>query len=211
MICESLADVVAFGPGDDLIDIGCGDGTLLRIAHQRGVKSAIGLLATDEEVDLMRRTGLNTRQALSHQLPLPDACASVVVSNNVLLAVPSEKIPASLREMCRIAKPGARIYIGEVPSAGQKDPTPQFATRSEVLSHMYRKHGLRTWFGMLRRMIWSQIVGKPLTILPGTAISFFATPEEFVQLCREAGMEVIRHWPHEHYGGRNNFLLRRAN
>lgn len=209
-ICQSIAEEVSLGPGDDLVDIGCGDGTLLRIAHQLGVNSAIGLLATDEEVALVRRTGLDVRQALAHQLTLPDECASVVVCNNVLLIVPREKIHASLREICRIAKTNARIYIGEIPSAPPKDPTPQFATSREALSYMHEKHGLRTWLGLLRRMIWSQITGQPLTISPGTAISFFATSEEFAALAGAAGMQVVRQWPHEHYGGRKNYLLRKA-
>jgi SAM-dependent methyltransferase len=208
-ICQSIAGQVSLGPGDDLIDIGCGDGTLLRIAHERGVHSAIGLLATDEEVTLVRRTGLDVRQALAHLLPLPDQYASVVVCNNVLLIVPREKIPASLREICRIAKPDARIYIGEIPEAPPRDPTPQFATRRQALSYMSAKHGLRSWFGLLRRMVWSSMTGRPLTISPGTAISFFATPDEFAALSSEAGMDVIRHWPHEHYRGRNNYLLRK--
>jgi ubiquinone/menaquinone biosynthesis C-methylase UbiE len=208
-IYRSIAEEVSLGPGDDLVDIGCGDGTLLRVARERGLHSAIGLLATDEEVALVRRTGLHVRQALSHHLPLPDECASVVVCNNVLLIVSRDKISASLREIYRIAKPNARIFIGEIPQAAPKDPTPEFASPREALSYMYEKHGFRTWFGMLRRMAWAQMAGRSLTILPGTAISFFAKPEEFAALSREAGMEVIRHWPHEHYGGRNNYMLRK--
>ncbi len=209
-ICESIAEAVSLGPGDDLVDIGCGDGTLLRIAHERGVRSAIGLLATNEEVALVRRTGLEVRQALAHQLPLPDECASVVVCNSVLLVVPRENIPDSLHEICRIAKSSARIYIGEIPEAAPRDPTPQFANRREALSYMYDKHGLRTWFGLLRRMAWSQITRQSLTLSPGTAISFFATPQEFAALSSGADMEVIRHWPHEHHKGRNNYLLRKV-
>ncbi len=209
-ISQRIALEVELRSGDDVVDIGCGDGTLLRIANQIGVNSAVGLLATDEEVDCVRRTGLDVRQALSHQLPLADECASVVVCNSVLLVVPRENIPASLREIRRIAKANARIYIGEIPSAPPTDPTPQFSDRFQALSYMYKKHGIRTWFGLLRRIIWSQVRGRSFTLSSGTAISFFATPGEFAKLANGAGMEVIRHCNHEHYKGRHNYLLRRA-
>jgi SAM-dependent methyltransferase len=210
LIHEHIVEAVGLHAGDDLVDIGCGDGILLRMAQQIGVHSAIGLLATEEEVELVRQTGLDVRQAFTHQLPLADACASVVVCNNVLLIVPRENIPASLEEICRIAKPDARIFIGEIPYEKPVDPTPQFRTRRELLSHLYRKQGPRAWFGMLRRMVWWQVMGKPTIIRPGTAVTFFATREEFTAMVRGAGMVVIQCWQNEFPKNRNNYLLRRV-
>lgn len=209
IIHVKIVEEVELGPSDDLVDIGCGDGTLLRMAREVGVRSAVGILATEEEVALVRRTGVNVRQGFSDQLPLPDASASVVVCNNVLLIIPREKIPGSLREIVRIAKPGARIYIGEIPIEEQKDPTPQFCTRREMLSYLYREHGLRACFGMLRRMVWWRLTGQPEVIRPGTAVSFFAPAEEFVALARGAGLEIVRHWRHIDPNNRNNYLLRK--
>jgi len=93
--------------------------------------------------------------------------------------------------------------------AEYKDPTPRFNTRRETLSYLYRKHGLRTWFGMLRRMIWEQITGKPVVIQAGTAISFFAPPEEFLSLAKDAGLEIVRYWQSDYPKTRNNYLLRK--
>jgi ubiquinone/menaquinone biosynthesis C-methylase UbiE len=211
LIHEHIAETVELRPDDDLVDIGCGDGTLLRMAQKIGVRRALGVLATEEEVALVRRTGVNVRQGLSHQLPVPDVSASVVVCNDVFPVVPRERIPASLREICRIAKPGARIFIGEIPFAEQEDPTPQFRTRRELLSFLYRERGLRMWFGMLRRMAWWQITGKPMVIQAGTAISFFAPPEEFIALAKEAGLEMIRYWQSIYPTTRNDYLLRKPN
>ncbi|HWZ81877.1 MAG TPA: methyltransferase domain-containing protein [Terriglobales bacterium] len=211
LIHERIVDAVELGPGDDLIDIGCGDGILLRLAEARGVRSALGLLATEEEVALVRKTGLNVRQGFTDRLPLPDGSASVVVCNNVLLVVPRKKIPASLHEIYRVARPGARIFIGEIPFVDPKDPTPHFSSRREALSWMYRERGLRTWFGMLRRMAWWQVTGKPAVILPGTSISFFSGPEEFSALSSEAGLELVRYWQHSYPDNRNNYLLRKPN
>ena len=206
---EQIVERVALSADDELIDIGCGDGTLLRMAKDLGVRSAIGFLATEEEVALVRKTGLDVRQAFSDDLPLPDESASVVVCNSVLLIIPREKIPVTLREMSRVAKPGARIFIGEIPFVPQKDPTPQFTSGREMLSYLYRKHGFRTWFGMLRRMAWWRLTGKPVVNTPGTAVSFYATAEEFIAMAKEAGLEIVQHWQHEDPSDRNNYLFRK--
>jgi ubiquinone/menaquinone biosynthesis C-methylase UbiE len=87
-------------------------------------------------------------------LPLPDESASVVVCNNVLLIAPRQKIPASLREIYRVAKPGARVLIGEIPFEPGPPPEPEFATVRETLVYLYRTYGLRTFLGMLRRMLY---------------------------------------------------------
>jgi ubiquinone/menaquinone biosynthesis C-methylase UbiE len=210
LIHERIAETVELHSGDDLVDIGCGDGTLLRIAERVGTRNAIGLLATEEEVAVLRRFGLQARQGLTDKLPLPNECASVIVCNSVLLVVPKEKIPASLSEIERIAKPGARIFLGEIPFVEPVDPTPRFATRREALGYLYRNHGLRTWFGMLRRMTWWAFRGQPAILRPGTAISFFAAAPEFIAMGQEAGLEFVRYWQHDHPDTRNNYLFRKA-
>ncbi len=138
LVHQQIAEAVGLHSGDELVGIGCGNGTMLRIAESVGTKTAIGLLTTeDEEVAVLRRFGLNARHALTDRLPLPDASATVVVCNNVLLVVPLEQIPSSLREIHRIAKPGARIFLGEIPCSQQSDPTEPPAPCE--LSHMIRK------------------------------------------------------------------------
>jgi SAM-dependent methyltransferase len=210
LVHERIVEAVELGAADDLVDIGCGDGTLLRMAKERGVASAVGLLATEEEVALVRGTGVNVQQGFTDRLPVADGSASVVVCNNVLLIVPRETIPASLREMHRIAKPGARIFVGEIPFVEKKDPTPEFKRRRDVLGYLYRNNGLRTWFGMLRRMIWWQITGQPSVIRDGVAVSFFAEPRELIAMGNAAGLELVRYWQHEDPADRNNYLFRKV-
>jgi ubiquinone/menaquinone biosynthesis C-methylase UbiE len=210
LIQERIVEVVDLHQGDDLVDIGCGDGTLLRMAEQTGAHTAIGLLATDEEVAVLRRLGLTAKQGLTDQLPIADASASVVVCNSVLLVVPRERIPASLREIYRISKPGGRIFVGEIPFDQPHDPSPQFKTGKELLSHLYRENGLRTWFGMLRRMAWWQLTGTPAVLNSGTAISFWATAEEFIAMAEAAKLRLVRYWQHDHPNTRNNYLFRKA-
>jgi ubiquinone/menaquinone biosynthesis C-methylase UbiE len=206
-ISRRIVEEVALGAGDDLVDIGCGDGTLLRLALQIGVRSALGFLATEEEVALVSSTGLNAQQAFSDRLPVPDESASVIVCNSVLLIVPREKILPSLREMRRIARPGARIFVGEIPFVPGPPPEPQFDNSWQTLAYLYRKHGPRASLGMARRMARWKVTGKPTVVRDGTQVSFYATAEEFSALARDAGLIPVRHWRHNYPDTRNNFLL----
>jgi len=209
-IHEDIVNQVKLASGDDLVDIGCGDGTLLQMAQASGVASAIGFLATDEEVEVVRRLGFPVRQGFTDRLPIEDESASVVVCNSVLLIVPRERIPASLREIHRISKPQARIYLGEIPVAPGPAPEPQFDSARETLAYLYRRYGLRTWFGMLRRMIFWKLTGKPMVIRSGASISFYCEPHEFVAMAEAEGLELVRYWPHEYPAGRYNYLFRKS-
>ncbi|MBI3474196.1 MAG: methyltransferase domain-containing protein [Acidobacteria bacterium] len=200
---------VGLTPADDLVDVGCGDGTLLRLAHESGVANAIGLLATEEEAALVRRRGLEVRQGFTHSLPVADACASVVVCNNVLLVVPRERIPESLREIERIARPGARVYLGEIPFVPGPPPEPEFETVRETLTYLFGEYGTRAALGMARRMIFWKLTGKPMIIRSGSSVSFYAEPSEFVAMAEEAGLELVRYWPHDWPEGRFNYLFRK--
>src|SRR5258708_2299174 len=62
LVHQQIAEAVDLHCGDDLVDIGCGDGTMLRIADAAGADSAIGLLATEEEVAVLGRVGLKAKQ-----------------------------------------------------------------------------------------------------------------------------------------------------
>lgn len=207
---ERILREVALTTDDNLVDIGCGDGTLLLLAKESGVHSATGLHATEEEAAIVRRLGVDARQGFADSLPLPDESASVVVCNNVLLIVPRQKIPASLREIYRVAKPSARVLIGEIPFEPGPPPEPEFATVRETLVYLYRTYGLRTFLGMLRRMLYWKLTGKPMTIHYGSQVSFYAQPDEFIAMAQSAGLEFVRRWQHEDPANRYNYLFRKA-
>jgi SAM-dependent methyltransferase len=210
LIQERIVRELDLRPGDDVVDVGCGDGTLLTMATRAGVRSAIGLLATEEEAAIVRRLGLRVQPGLTDRLPLPDQSASVVVCNNVLLVVPRERIPASVREICRIARPEARVFLGEIPVGPGPIPMPQFTGARAALDYIYRKQGLRAWLGMWRRMAYSKITGQAMIIRDGAAIAFYAEPPEFIAMAQAAGLELVRYWQHEYPAGRYNYLFKKG-
>ena len=156
---------------------------------------------------MVRRCGLQVRQGFTHRLPIPDESASVVVCNNVLLVVPRELIWDSLAEIERIAKPEARIFLGEIPYVPGPDPEPEFDSVRETVSYLYRKHGLRAALGMLRRIVHWKLTGKPMIIRGGASVSFYAEPAEFIAMVEAAGLELVRYWPHDWPARRCNYLF----
>lgn len=210
LIQERIVRELDLRPGDDVVDVGCGDGTLLALAERAGVRSAIGLLATEEEAAIVRRLGFRVQPGLTDRLPLPDQSASVVVCNSVLLVVPRERIPASLREICRIARPEARVFLGEIPVGPGPAPEPQFRSAGATLRYIRGKYGLRAWFGMWRRMAYWKITGQAMIVRDGAAIAFYAEPPEFIAMAEAAGLELVRSWQHEYPAGRYNYLFKKG-
>jgi len=213
-ISHRILTELGIGTHDRLVDIGCGDGTLLRAALRAGVSNPIGLSGTEEESERLRALGLNVSQGLTDALPLPDRSVSAIVCHSVLHIVPAEKIPESLREIARIAEPEARIWIGELPRFREPASIRSFDTVPEMLWWLLRKRGLRTFLGMCRRLLSGAQQGPVLR----TAQAFWAEPEQFARMAAEAGLTIERHFPnqivdsHQHVStsdARYDYLLRR--
>ena len=192
-INERILRELAIEPGDRLVDIGCGDGTLLRFAMHRGVSNVVGLSGSEEEAATLRELGLNVNQAYTHSLPLPDHCASLVVCNGVLHIVPPDRVPTSLREIARISNPGARIWIGELPRFREPASIREFANYPAMLWWLLRNRGVRTFLGMCRRIL----TGEQREPVLRTLQSFWSEPDRFVEMAREAGLTIERHFPHQ--------------
>ena len=195
-INRNILTEMDISPNDDLIDIGCGDGCLLKMAKSQGLMHACGLTGTEEEAERLRRLGLDVRQGLTDLLPMPDCSGSVVVCNSVLLIVPRERILASLGEIARVAKPGARIYLGEIPRVPELDGVPRHETVSSMLLYLFRTHGLRAFLGMCRRIAWRTLRGEPTILNTAPIVEFYTEPEELVRMAAAHGMKLERYFPH---------------
>lgn len=204
---RGILKILNVGCDDQLLDIGCGDGCLLKLASLEGFHHTTGLAGTEEEAARLRKLGLNVRQGLSDCLPIADNSCDVVVCNSVLLIVTREKIPASLSEIARVAKPGARIYIGEVPSARELARVPRHQTVSSMLGYLLRTHGLRTLAGSCRTLAWRALRREPIILNQAPIIEFYAEPEEFVALASCYGMNLERYFRHRDLDERGNVRM----
>jgi SAM-dependent methyltransferase len=154
-----ILDALQLTPEDALVDIGCGDGCLLRMAEGK-VAGRIGIVPNEEEksrLDPIVR-GASILRGLCQKIPLPSETASKIVCNGVLIYLASaEEVRASLREMGRIARPGARVWVGEIPIVDEFEKFGMYRGNSVValLHHTLTKDGPRAFLGMGKRLLFS--------------------------------------------------------
>ena len=103
--------------GGSVLDIACGTGTLLAMAHKKGLE-CYGIDLSQGMLDQARTKvpGAELKQANYYEIPYPDGRFNYVVATN---AISGTYIDARrvLVEMIRVCKSGGEIYIAEWPKA----------------------------------------------------------------------------------------------
>src|SRR3954454_12458078 len=107
----------ALPAGDPVVvDVGCGDGALVRHLARRGAR-AIGVEIGAEPLARARAHPPAGAERYEHggaqALPLEDRSADVVVFANSLHHVPSELLDTALAEAARVLRPGGLLYVQE--------------------------------------------------------------------------------------------------
>lgn len=101
------------GPGDRVLDVGCGTGVAARAAAEKvgskgrvtGLDPNAGMLAVAAE----RAPRVTWRQAVAESLPEPDASFDVVLSQFALMFFEDRR--QALQEMGRVLRPGGRLAL----------------------------------------------------------------------------------------------------
>jgi len=107
---------VGLQSGDDLVDIGCGDGTLLRMAERIGTKKCNGPAGQlKKEVGAADEVCLNVKQVSLTSYRLTARAPPWWCGNSVVAGGFQRKNSRQLAQNHRIAKPGASIFVGEIP------------------------------------------------------------------------------------------------
>jgi ubiquinone/menaquinone biosynthesis C-methylase UbiE len=114
---ERILRLAGLSPGEQVLDVGCGTGTLA-IAAKRQVGTTGTVYGIDASPEMLARANKKARKAgveivlkngLAESLPFPDAHFDVVL-NTVML----HHLPGKLRRHCaseiqRVLKPGGRV------------------------------------------------------------------------------------------------------
>ena len=125
--CESFAGVAnpfslgAIGPGEDVLDIGCGAGmdTLIAAQMTGETGTVTGIDMTPDMAAKGRRSaaemGLSNVTIVdgsAERLPFGNASFDVVISNGVIDLIPDKD--AVFSEIARVLRPGGRIQLADV-------------------------------------------------------------------------------------------------
>jgi SAM-dependent methyltransferase len=198
-VSRQILEAMQPGPDDTLVDIGCGDATLLRLASGHSGK-CIGIVGTVEEKIRLEgvTSGVYFIASNAQKLHLESASASKIVCNGMLFYLSTEKaVRSSLREIARIARPGAIIWVGEMPVAEEGEHYRRYRGNSMIafLWFLLRHNGLRSFLGMIRRLL--QAVFGSERIILNSAEMFYTEPEAFIPLAEGCGLRLKTHFRHK--------------
>ena len=109
-VYEAVLDLVHAGPGVSLLEVGCGSGTALRLAADRGAH-VTALDAAPAFVEHARRRvpGADVRVGDLQFLPYEDGEFDVVVGFNAFQY--AADVPAALREARRVLRDGGSVGV----------------------------------------------------------------------------------------------------
>lgn len=104
-----------------VVDVGCGDGSLVRLMAQRGAH-VIGIETCHEQLARALAATPVTDETFcagtAQSLPMGDATTDLVVFFNSLHHVPVDLQSQALAEAARVLRPGGRVYISEPVAEG---------------------------------------------------------------------------------------------
>jgi ubiquinone/menaquinone biosynthesis C-methylase UbiE len=189
-IAEAALDEIR--PTDGLlVDIGCGDGTLIRKATVLLPQlRCIGILPTQEEVDRTKSAfsgASDIRQGTVHHTGLPNGCADYIVCSGVLHIAPPLEL--SLQEIRRVAKPEAKILVTEIPNIDVRPGRDRWVWLRIVPSN-FKHHGIAAGFGAIFYL--ARAAGSGRWTAMTTRPRFWIEPADFVQTAKACGLEVVK-------------------
>lgn len=197
-VCKSIVSRLSTSPSDTLVDIGCGDGTLIRLVS--GVVSqAIGVLPTDAEVERVRTllndiSNCQIVRGLAQSTGLPSQVANKVICNGVLILLTDSEVEDALRKIVRISKAGACVFIGEVPYLNEQEGKNYGDSILLWLWWVLRNHGPTQFIIRLGQTLTALFSKEPLIVAP--KVHFFVDPEAFVRTARSCGLVEKAHFRH---------------
>ena len=125
------------GRGEDVLDVGCGTGTLaVKAAQATPDLTVTGLDADPAILTKARRrsaaAGLDIRfdEAMSNALPYPDESFDVVLSTLFFHHLPDDAKHQTAAEVVRVLRPGGRVVVGDL--GRPQDPVMRAAVRITV-------------------------------------------------------------------------------
>jgi ubiquinone/menaquinone biosynthesis C-methylase UbiE len=125
---ERQLELARVAPGESVLDVGCGTGTLAIAAARRvgeggtvtGIDPSAALLARARKKARRARSGVAFELSGGEALLFPDRSFDLVLSSLVLHHLSHDALRSSAHEMYRVLKPGGRLLLVDI--GGRQDP-----------------------------------------------------------------------------------------
>ena len=171
-------------PGMDLLDLGCGPGSItLGLAQAVWPGEVTGLDQNPEQVELARRAAADARTFNARfvtgdalDLPFPDSSLDAVHCHGFLMHSPS--IKEQLTEIVRVLKPGGILASRDMDVPASFIAPTHESNRGmwEMLGEVIRREGGNPWMGGQLKTFF--INAGLEDVEPGYGADFFDSPEE---------------------------------
>ncbi|MGY1640038.1 class I SAM-dependent methyltransferase [Geodermatophilus sp. SYSU D00703] len=162
-IHRRLVDQVELRPGQRVLEIGCGTGSLLLAAKQAQPEAvAVGLdpdlAALARARRKARRRGLAVQldRGYADALPYPDGSLDVVLSSFMLHHLPDDQRESAMREVVRVLRPGGALHLVDV-GGGENPVHGRIRSRGHRHEHS-RPHAVDGIPDLLRRNGFPDVV-----------------------------------------------------
>jgi ubiquinone/menaquinone biosynthesis C-methylase UbiE len=118
---ERTATLARLQPGDKVLDVGCGTGTLAIEVQQRvgatgrafGIDPGAQQIARARSKAARRNLPIDFKVGVIEQLDFPDQTFDAVVSTLMMHHLPDDLKRRGLSEIARVLKPGGRLVIAD--------------------------------------------------------------------------------------------------
>ena len=195
-----MSEELKISPEDQVLDIGCGDGTLITSLSSR-IQSGVGLSPTDEEVARLKteyhQPNINFVQGLTSSVPFPDQAFNKVVCNSVLLILKSyEELEKSIQEISRVTRSSGMVFLGEIMITDElvKARRDYGDSLLKWLVFLYKNGGLKRAVPAARMLLKCMFTNEPFIITPKTPLVISA--DDFVALCEKHGLVFVKKYVH---------------
>ena len=195
---KEISIIINPQPGDIVIDIGCGDASLLAL-FSRKVKMCYGTASTDEEIERLKQEYINNKKMeffkwFDQPLPFKDSSATKIVCNAVLFYFEKQKASEILKEINRVSKKSAVIFIGEIPDVDESDHTEHGDSILEVGINKLRKGKLVDFIRFSWRILKAIFTDYLFYLMPKGALVL--KPDEFIDLATKSGLTISYYKKH---------------
>jgi ubiquinone/menaquinone biosynthesis C-methylase UbiE len=139
---QKTIDLAQLRPSDQVLDVGCGTGTLAigvqerlgAAGHVFGIDPAPEQIARARAKAARRQLPIDFRIGMIEQLPFPDQSFDVVLRTIMMHHLPDDLKQRGLREIARVLKVGGRLVIADFkrPEQGPSAAVPFGAGHADV-------------------------------------------------------------------------------